>query len=362
MASALIVPGVQVKFEFEPAPVLPGATGILGVVGVTDYGPLAPTPVGSFSEFLDIFGPGSAFSMPEVRTAFINGVKEVVVARIAPGAGTKASLLLRDDEKDDIAILEARAEGTWGKDLSAKIEQVRTLDGTGVKHVNLTVLRNGEVIETLSNLVMDETSPSYLFDQINFTSRTIVAYDPVLAKSLPEDIPQSELVESDLRRATAKLRAGGSDVLVVEAKKPGRPGNNLSVAVREGRYGFEHAGLDISAKAAGIAGSAISFSVENNADNETKLTVFGAGDPAIYTSKTGVDDLLKKAAANPDVEIRKLRDVALGAKVKTNLERRVAIYLMVDGKATVVYPDQSGPDLAKLDDIVSMKDPLAADG
>ncbi|OEO32855.1 hypothetical protein VW23_009515 [Devosia insulae DS-56] len=358
MASALIVPGVQVKFEFEPAPVLPGATGILGVVGVTDFGPLTPTPVGSFSEFLDIFGPGSAFSMPEVRTAFINGVKEVVVARLAPGAGTKASLLLRDDEKDDIAILEARAEGTWGKDLSARIEQVRTLDGSGVKHVNLTLLRNGEVIETLSNLVMDETSPSYLFDQINFTSRAIVAYDPVLAKSLPEDVQQTDLAESDLRRAAAKLRSGGSDVLLIEAKKPGRPGNNLSVAVRDGRYGVEHAGLDISAKAAGSAGAAISFSVENNAGNETKLTVFGAGDPVIYTTTAGVDDLLQKAAVNPDVVIRKLRDAPLDAKAKTNLTRRVAIDVMADGKATVVYPDQSGPDLAKLDDIEKLKDPL----
>ena len=52
MASALIIPGVQVKTEFEPAPVLPGATGILGLVGITDAGPLAPTPVGSFGEFI----------------------------------------------------------------------------------------------------------------------------------------------------------------------------------------------------------------------------------------------------------------------------------------------------------------------
>jgi len=357
MASALIVPGVQVKFEFEPAPVLPGATGILGVVGVTDYGPLTPTPVGSFSEFLDIFGPGSAFSLPEVRTAFINGVMEVVVARIAPGAGTKASLLLRDDEKDDVAILEARAEGTWGKDLSARIEQVRTLDGSGVKHVNLALLRNGEVIETLSNLVMDETSPSYLFDQINFTSRAIVAYDPVLAKSLPEDVPKTDLVDADLRRATAKLRAGGSDVLLVDAKKPGRAGNALSVAVREGRYGVEHAGLDISARAAGSAGAAISFSVDNTG-NETKLTVFGAGDPVIYTTASGVDDLLQKVRANPDVAIVKLRDAPLDAVAKTNLKRRVSIAVMSDGKATVVYPDQSGPDLGKLDDIEKLKDPL----
>ncbi|MDB6062025.1 MAG: hypothetical protein JWM78_2128 [Verrucomicrobiaceae bacterium] len=60
MASALIIPGVQVKTEFEPAPVLLGATGILGVVGVTDRGPTTPTPVGNFGEFIELFGPASA--------------------------------------------------------------------------------------------------------------------------------------------------------------------------------------------------------------------------------------------------------------------------------------------------------------
>ena len=76
MPSALIIPGVQVKTEFEPSPVLPGQTGILGVVGIVDRGPLLPTPVGNFGEFIEIFGPGSRYSMPEVRAAFANGVSE----------------------------------------------------------------------------------------------------------------------------------------------------------------------------------------------------------------------------------------------------------------------------------------------
>lgn len=92
MPSTLIIPGVQVRAEFEPSPVLPGATGILGVIGIVDRGPLLPTPVGSFGEFIDLFGPASSFTMPEVRTAFANGVAQVVVARVLPGRGQRANL------------------------------------------------------------------------------------------------------------------------------------------------------------------------------------------------------------------------------------------------------------------------------
>src|SRR6476660_3058612 len=76
-----VIPGVTVRTIFEPAPVLPGATGILGAVGVTDAGPIEPTAVGSFTEFLDVFGPASRFTMPEVRDAFANGVARAVIAR-----------------------------------------------------------------------------------------------------------------------------------------------------------------------------------------------------------------------------------------------------------------------------------------
>ena len=86
MPSPLVIPGVQVSTQFEPSPVLPGATGILGIVGVADRGPVDPTPVGSFAEFVDNFGVASAYSMPEVRAAFTNGVQQVVVARTAPGS------------------------------------------------------------------------------------------------------------------------------------------------------------------------------------------------------------------------------------------------------------------------------------
>src|SRR6478672_733073 len=102
MPSALIIPGVQVKTVFEPSPVLPGQTGILGVVGIVDRGPLSPTSIGSFGELIDLFGPASRYTMPELHAAFANGVSRAVIARIEPGRGQKASLDLLDDDGEHV--------------------------------------------------------------------------------------------------------------------------------------------------------------------------------------------------------------------------------------------------------------------
>src|SRR5437867_361873 len=158
MPTTSVIPGVTVRTVFEPAPVLPGATGILGIVGVTDRGPLDPTPVGSFAEFLDTFGPASRFTMPELRSAFANGVARAVVTRTRPGTATKASLILNDDEGEPVVELTARAEGAWGNRMAVRVIQVRTLSGAAVKYVNLEVLLGGQLVETIPNLVMNDTS------------------------------------------------------------------------------------------------------------------------------------------------------------------------------------------------------------
>ena len=143
MATALIIPGVQVKTEFEPSPALFGPTGILGVIGVADRGPVLPTPVGNAGEFFDIFGPGSRYTMPEVVGAFANGVSRAVIARIEPGHGQKATLDLFDDDNEKVVTLEARAEGAWGNKIAVKVTQVKALSGKGVKYVNFETFLDG---------------------------------------------------------------------------------------------------------------------------------------------------------------------------------------------------------------------------
>jgi len=362
MASALIIPGVQVRALFEPSPVLPGATGILGVVGVVDKGPLEPTQVGNFGEFLEVFGEASRYSMPEVRNAFANGVSRVVVARTAPGRGQKASMELTDDDGEKVAVLEARAEGAWGNRLSVRVQQVRSLSGQGVKFVKLEVLSDGTVVETFDNLVSDETSPNYFFDVINSRSRVLVAVDPLFLKGLPRAAAATELADSESRAAFANLTAGNTDVVHAEAKRAGRSGNQTSVRVTDGKAGLvltganNAASVDIRARAAGSTGTDIRVSVTPAGPDSINIVVTpGQGAPRTHGPFKTVDELVTDFQNDPDVEAVANGSALPATMQATALKRRVDVSVITEGRDTALYER-----LETVADIVAISDPVAA--
>jgi len=358
MASALIVPGVQVKTEFEPAPVLPGATGILGLAGVTDYGPIEPKPVGSFGELVSLFGPATRYTMPEARAAFANGVMQIVVARTAPGRGLKASTLLLDDENEAVATLEARAEGTWGNNLAARVRQVRTLSGTGIKYANLELLLDGNVVETLANLVMDEINPNYLFAQVNAQSRLVVAYDPLFEKELPATLARTALAALPASSAFALLSIGNTDVVRVEAKRAGQNGNKSAIRVDEGHYGLTLLGagsapsIDISASASGVRGVDIRVAITDVAPNGVNVVIsVTSPDPSNRTFGpfADVDALVAGMMEVTDVVVAKTGDALPAVIAATPLARRVTVELVTEGRETATFADL--PDLVAVEAI-----------
>ena len=360
MASALIIPGVQVRALFEPSPVLPGATGILGAVGITDRGPLSPTQVGNFTEFTDLFGTASRYSMPEVRTAFANGVSRVVVARIAPGRGQKASLDLVDDDGEKVATLEARAEGAWANGLLVRVTQVKTLSGKGIRFVNLDVLFQNTVIESFPNLVSDEESPDYFFDRINNGSRVLIAVDPRFQKGLPRAVSTAEIADSDSRPAFVNLKVGATDVIHVEAKRAGRGGNLTAIAVSDGKAGLLLAGandaksVDISARELGTDGTKIRVSVAAaGADGVNVTVVPAAGTPRTRGPFKTLDELVADFRKDPDLTAVATGTILPSPLQSTALKRRVDIDVVTEGRDTATYAG-----LEDVGAIVAINDPV----
>jgi hypothetical protein len=352
MASALTIPGVQVRTQFEPAPVAAGVTGILGVVGITDQGPTQPTPVGTFTEFLEAFGPGSRYTMPEVRTALTNGVSQVVIARTAPGRGTKAAATLKDSEGEQVVKLRARAEGAWGKRVSVRVVPVTTLSGEGVKYVNLRVLLDGEVVDVLDNLVMDPTSPNDLFTRINAQSRLVTATDPAFDTDLPKPIDQTSLADSVARAAFAVLDASSTHVVRADAARAGRAGNHIAVKVAESRAGLALTGagdapsIDVTALKPGAAGTDIRIAVQSAADpndaNALNLVVAPKDAPQRTVGPFSTPQRLQELlSSDPD-----LRGVAAPAGAPqpsllgpTALKPRVNIEVFAEGRDRQVHAD-----------------------
>jgi hypothetical protein len=355
--SPLIIPGVQVKTVFEPSPALPSRTGILGVVGVTDRGPLIPTPVGSMGEFIDIFGPASRYSMPEVRSAFANGVSQMVISRTLPSRGQKASLDLLDDEGEKVASLIARAEGQWANHVSVRATQVKTLGGKGIKYVNLEVTLDGQPVETFNNLVLDEDSPDYFFDRINNQSRVIVAEDPTFQAALPAAISKTALTDAGSRAAFVLLKSGNADVIRVDALRNGDRGNASAIRVRNGQAGLSlpgaalAPGVDIRARQAGNDGTAIRVSVVPSGSAVQIVVTAPPASARTYGPFATVDEIVAGLKNDPDVVAVAQGTTIPAPQASTPLARRVDIDVVTEGVDSAVYANlASNASIAAIDD------------
>jgi hypothetical protein len=319
----MIIPGVQVTALFEPEPVLPGAIGILGLVGVTDRGPLTPTAVGNMAELTDVFGAATRFTMPEARVAFMNGVSEIVVARVDSTA-KPAELTLADDEDEDVVVLRARAGGTWGNQLSARVTQVKTASGKTVKYVNIDIYLSGVVVESFNGLVMDEESPNYLFDRINQGSRLVVAYDAGFEVGLPAATGGPQAFAKTAAKASATFDAGS---MTAEAKANGRAGNRIVVAVHAAGTGVSievkpddadpvlyNNNLDTAAKIAAINDPLVKFTctaMPTVNDGGIRLTGGRDASPALLLARNTTDEpLVELMPAEPALNTAKVEVIA----------------------------------------------------
>jgi hypothetical protein len=153
----LVIPGVEVRVVKEVVAPQLSPSGILGLVGITETAPSDALPVESFSRFIELYGPSSAYSMPEASQALANGVAELIVSPVATDAMAKAATASVDgdtkaaDNKPVASFtLTARARGTWANTLSATIVRRKTLDSREV--FDLAIIRGQDTLELLRNL------------------------------------------------------------------------------------------------------------------------------------------------------------------------------------------------------------------
>ena len=210
MPSTLIIPGVQVRTQFEPSPVLPGATGVLGVVGVADRGPVEPTPLGNVAELIDQFGPASRYTMPEIRTAFANGVSRVWVLADRPGPGAQGVDHRQRRRRRALRHVRRPRRGELGqpvcdrRDAGALAQSARA-PSTSTSRCCL----GGEVVERIENVVADPDSPNDLFTKVNGAVPARRRHRPGLRDSTsPARSPRPPFADADAAAGDGDAAAG----------------------------------------------------------------------------------------------------------------------------------------------------------
>lgn len=193
-------PGVYVEEALSPSFVAtsPGQS-VAVFVGQHGRGPVTPTLVRSWSEFVAKFGgfdnPITNNYLPySVYNFFNNGGRAAYIVRVV-GTGAVAgtvSLLDRQGAPANTLKIDALSPGVWGNGL-----YVEVTDGSATSLFNVTVYLGGtspaKVVERWSDLSMDPNSAQYAPARINSLS-TPSAYITVT------DLAPASVVAYDVRR------------------------------------------------------------------------------------------------------------------------------------------------------------------
>jgi hypothetical protein len=248
-----IIPGVSVEVLREIVPPLPSPSGVLGIIGVTQVTPGRLTPVSSFPAFLEEFGPGSSFSMPEVRQAFQNGIAEVVVSPV--GGGTAGAANLLDAQGGTVAALTARANGPWSQNIQVTVAQ----KGSPPNALDLTIAF-GSVQEAFRNLVSPEI-PAALNVGSALVSATAGSSTQLPVAGTTSLSAGAQPSASDYTNALALLELDpGVDMVAASIQDPAAPGFNADEV---------HAAIEAHCRnQSDAAANRIGFGTVSPADND----------------------------------------------------------------------------------------------
>lgn len=132
----MVVPGTYITVRAEGL-ISAGrvSAGIVGVVGTAANGPVGtPVTLSDFADARNRFGLPDDFDHPEnvenpltlvraLEHVYDNGAASVIAVRVAGTSQSSAAFEVRDADDRAVAVLSARAPGTWGNNIRVRLEQ-----------------------------------------------------------------------------------------------------------------------------------------------------------------------------------------------------------------------------------------------
>jgi phage tail sheath protein FI len=204
--AAYLRPGVYVQETLNPVAPVVGANSdsVAAFIGANARGPLTPTLVTSWSEYLNYYGGWSSNNTLALAVFlfFANGGNQAYVLRVTAGSPATASRTLLDADDADTLTLDAANPGAWGNSIAVTTQASPGVTG----YFDLVVYYGGTTapykVETFPNLTMDSTDSRYAVSVINSQSKWVVATD---------ENSISTGVDAYVAAVTAQSLAGGAN-------------------------------------------------------------------------------------------------------------------------------------------------------
>jgi len=184
-------PGVYVQETLTPTQQTPGpaSDSVAAFIGANDKGPVVPTLVTSWSQYVNLFGSWNTSAPNDLPIAlwqfFTNGGRQAYVLRVVTTGdstpsnnATSATRILQDRAGTPVNTLSLTAinPGTWGNQINVTVTDAPT---TG--YFNLTVYSGGTtdayIVERFTDISMVTTDARYSVNVINASSSYLIAAD-----------------------------------------------------------------------------------------------------------------------------------------------------------------------------------------
>jgi hypothetical protein len=171
-------PGVYVEESLNLVPPAQSTTSqsVAAFIGSTDRGPVDPTLVTSWSQFVNLYGGWTANKGMHLAALlfFSNGGSQAYIKRVVDVAADTATRTFNDraagNAADATLTLNAKNVGAWGNGVNVTISNSNTAGA-----FDLTVYYDGDaatnLVERFTDLTMTATDDRYAVSVINSQSK-----------------------------------------------------------------------------------------------------------------------------------------------------------------------------------------------